>query len=143
MLVVAIIAVIATTFLGRASITDGIEVNGIRIVKDSSSALPSCRSGVNQVALIDAGNDSDGKAILAELSRRQLGPDGVIAIFLTHGHPDHTAGIKLFPKAQVMALDREVSWRARRRHRRGARSPHSTHAGPADGCEGDEGAARW
>ena len=60
------------------------------------------------MALVDAGNDASGKAILAELSRRQLGPDAVVAILLTHGHPDHTAGLKLFPKARVVALEREV-----------------------------------
>jgi glyoxylase-like metal-dependent hydrolase (beta-lactamase superfamily II) len=37
-----------------------------------------------------------------------MGPDNVVAIFVTHGHDDHTAALKLFPKAQIMSLDAEV-----------------------------------
>ena len=51
---------------------------------------------------------SEAKALLAELSRRGLGPDDVKVILLTHGHPDHIGGIAKFPKAQVMALAAEV-----------------------------------
>lgn len=107
-LIVAVAAVIGVTFMGRQSITDGLEINGIRIVKDGIVSVAVVPVGQGQVALIDAGNDGEGKAILAELSRRQLGRDSVIAILITHGHQDHTAGIKLFPKARVMALEREA-----------------------------------
>ncbi|MBF8301593.1 MAG: hypothetical protein HW394_1963, partial [Acidobacteria bacterium] len=48
------------------------------------------------------------EAILGELLRRQMGPDAVVAILLTHGHPDHTGAIRRFPQAQVMALEAEV-----------------------------------
>jgi glyoxylase-like metal-dependent hydrolase (beta-lactamase superfamily II) len=58
--------------------------------------------------LVDAGNDVQGKALLAELSRRGFGPDDVKVILLTHGHTDHIGGIRNFPKAQVMALAAEV-----------------------------------
>jgi len=107
-LVVVVVGIVAVTFMGRQSITDGFEINGIRIVKDGIVSIAVVPVGQGQVALIDAGNDAQGKAILAELSRRQLGPDAVTAILLTHGHQDHTAGIKLFPKARVIALEREV-----------------------------------
>lgn len=107
-LIVAVVGVIAVTFMGRQSITDGFETNGIRIVKDGIVSIAVVPVGPGQVALVDTGNDGAGKAILAELSRRQVGPDGVIAILITHGHQDHTAGIKLFPKAKVIALEREV-----------------------------------
>jgi glyoxylase-like metal-dependent hydrolase (beta-lactamase superfamily II) len=63
----------------------------------------------NTVALVDAGNDKNGTAILAELARRRLNPDSVSAILITHGHPDHTATIPLFPKAELITLDREVA----------------------------------
>ncbi len=100
---------IASALLGRRSAEDGIEVNGIRIVKDGMVTVGVVPLGDKMVALIDAGNDKDGAAILAELSRRQLDKDAVAAILITHGHPDHTGGIALFPKAEVMSLEREVA----------------------------------
>ena len=47
-----------------------------------------------KVALVDSGIDDSGSAVLAELSKRSLTPDSVAAIFLTHGHHDHIAGIQ-------------------------------------------------
>jgi len=108
LLVVAVVALFAITFMGRQSITDGFEVGGIRIVADGIVSVAVVPAGQGQVVLIDAGNDNAGQAILAELSRRQLGPDAVAAIFITHGHPDHTGAIGQFRKAQVMALEAEV-----------------------------------
>ncbi len=109
LLVIAAVGTIASAFVGRQSITDGFEINGIRIVKDGIVSVAFVPIGSGEVALIDAGNDKSGKAILAELTRRQLGTDAVKAILLTHGHPDHTAAILLFPDAQVMALGPEVA----------------------------------
>ena len=105
---IAAAALIASALLGRQSVVDGSEVNGVRIVADGITSLAVISVSDNQVALIDAGNDKTGKAVLAELSRRKLGPDAVAAVFLTHGHGDHRGAIPLFPKAQVMALEREV-----------------------------------
>jgi hydroxyacylglutathione hydrolase len=108
LLVVLALALVAPAFLGRQSVPEGIEVNGIRIVKDGIVSAAIVPIGEGEVALIDAGNDASGKPILQELSRRGLGPDAVSAILLTHGHPDHVAAIAAFPKARVMALAREV-----------------------------------
>ena len=108
LLVVTAAALVGSAFIGRQPLTDGAEINGIRIVKDGIVGIGVVPIGEKEVALIDAGNDPSGKAILAELSRRNLGPDAVTAILLTHGHPDHTASIHLFGKAQVMALQAEV-----------------------------------
>jgi glyoxylase-like metal-dependent hydrolase (beta-lactamase superfamily II) len=99
---------LAWTFLGRSSVVDGAEFGSVRIVKDGIVSVGIFPTDDKQVALVDAGNDKTGKAILAELARRGLGPDNVTTILLTHGHPDHTAAIALFPRAQVMALDQEV-----------------------------------
>jgi glyoxylase-like metal-dependent hydrolase (beta-lactamase superfamily II) len=101
-------ALIATALMGRQSIVDGSEVNGIRIVADGITSLAVIPVGEGRVALIDAGNDKAGRAILAELSRRHVGPDAVAAVFLTHGHGDHRGAVRLFPKAEVMALEAEV-----------------------------------
>ena len=106
--VVAVVALLAVTFLGRQSITDGAEVDGIRIVKDGMVAVGVIPIADGEVALVDAGNDAAATAILAELTRRNLGPDAVTTILITHGHPDHIAGVAKFPRAQVIALDAEA-----------------------------------
>ena len=93
-LVLALAALLAVTFLGRRPVKDGEEISDIRIVADggmSSAALVPL--GRNQFALIDAGNDTQATAILAELMRRRLTADAVRIIFLTHGHPDHLGGV--------------------------------------------------
>ena len=100
---------IASALLGRRSAEDGVEVNGIRIVKDGMVTVGVVPLSDNTVALIDAGNDKLGVAIVAELARRNLDPNAVTAIFITHGHPDHTGAISLFPKAEVMSLEREAA----------------------------------
>jgi len=101
-------AAVTSALVGRQSITDGAEVDGVRIVADGITSMAVIPAGAGQVILIDAGNDKAGRAILAELSRRALGPDAVVAIFLTHGHGDHRGAVPLFPKAQVMALNAEI-----------------------------------
>lgn len=108
LLLVTAVVVVGSAFMGRQPITDGFEINGIRVVKDGIVSIGVVPINANEVALIDAGNDTSGKAILAELARRMMGPDNVTVILLTHGHADHTAGIPLFPKAEVMALEAEV-----------------------------------
>jgi len=99
---------IATTFMGRQPIPDGLEINGLRIVKDGFVSISVLPLAGGDVALFDAGNDKTGKAILGALSRLGLGRENVKTIFLTHGHRDHVAGVPLFPDAQVMALSEEV-----------------------------------
>jgi hydroxyacylglutathione hydrolase len=107
-LVVTVAVLLAVTFLGRRSIVDGWELKTARVVKDGIVSVGVLAMGEREVALVDAGNDKEGKAILAELARRGLGPEAVKAILLTHGHRDHLAGVHLFPGAQVMALAGEV-----------------------------------
>src|ERR1044072_5145479 len=106
-LVVSVVALLAVTFMGRQSITDGAEAGGLRIVKDGVvgvGGVPVCE---REIAVVDAGNDKEAKAILAEPSRRHLGPDAVTTILITHGHPDHTGGVAMFPKADVISLEAE------------------------------------
>jgi hydroxyacylglutathione hydrolase len=107
-LVIGVASLLAVTFMGRRALMDGQEVSRIRIIADGFSSLAVIPISDRKVALVDAGEDQAGEAILRELMRRQLGPEAVTAILLTHGHPDHTGAIRQFPKAQVMALEAEV-----------------------------------
>jgi glyoxylase-like metal-dependent hydrolase (beta-lactamase superfamily II) len=119
LLVVAAAIPIAGTFLGRRS-AEETQINGIHIVKDGIVTVAIIPTSEKAVALVDAGNDKAGGAILAELSRMNLDPNAVEAILITHGHPDHTGAVSVFPKAQVMALEREI---ALIEGREGARGP--------------------
>ena len=107
-LVIGVAWLLAVTFMGRRAVLDGQEFDGIRIIADGFSSVAVIPIQDGRVALVDAGEDEAGEAILRELSARRLGPDAVTAILLTHGHPDHTAAIGRFPRAQVMALEAEV-----------------------------------
>ena len=84
-------------------------VPGVETVKNGFVSAFLLDAGPGKVALIDCNNDSAGKAILAALQKRGLGPSAVAAIFLTHGHPDHTAGCNQFPSAQVYAFAEDVA----------------------------------
>jgi glyoxylase-like metal-dependent hydrolase (beta-lactamase superfamily II) len=117
--VVALAAAIMSVSVGRRGPADGVEVGGVRIVRDGMVSLAVVPAGEGQVALIDAGNRrTGGQAVMAELSRRGLGPEAVSAILLTHGHMDHIGAISSFPEAQVMALEADaplIEGRARSR----------------------------
>ncbi len=52
--------------------------------------------------LVDAGLDSSGNAILAELGSQGVSRDAVHAVLITHGHPDHYAAVGRFPKARIL-----------------------------------------
>jgi glyoxylase-like metal-dependent hydrolase (beta-lactamase superfamily II) len=65
-------------------------------------------AGNGEVALIDAGNNTAGAAILDALRERNSSAENVTAIFITHAHPDHDAGIALFPRATIYAMKQEV-----------------------------------
>ncbi len=98
-------AFFGSVFGGMKELVDGAELpGGARVVKDGYVGVFVLPVNDNEVALIDAGNDANGVAILNELKRRGVGPEAVKAIFLTHGHPDHVAACHLFPKAEVMAM---------------------------------------
>jgi glyoxylase-like metal-dependent hydrolase (beta-lactamase superfamily II) len=81
---------------------------GTEPIYDGFSTAFLLDAGNGAIVLIDAGNDTSGKSILAALQKRNATPDNVTAIFMTHAHPDHDAGIALFPKATVYAMKREI-----------------------------------
>jgi glyoxylase-like metal-dependent hydrolase (beta-lactamase superfamily II) len=106
--IIGVGALLAVTFMGRRTIVDGQDVNGMRIVADGFASVGVIPLNDRQVALIDAGQDQSGDAIKRELMRRNLPVDAVAMILLTHGHPDHIGAVSQFPQAQVMALEAEV-----------------------------------
>ncbi len=107
-LVLAVVGLFASIFLGRAKLQDGQVLGSARTVKDGFVAAYMVDTGPGKVLLVDAGNDPAATAILAELTRRGLGKDAVSAIFLTHGHPDHLAGCAQFPDAPTYLLTADV-----------------------------------
>ena len=107
-LVVVLAALIAPAFIGNRAVVDGYEVNGVRVVADGFSSIGVIPINDREVVMVDAGNDTSGEAILAELTRRRLDPGAVSAIFITHGHSDHIGAARLFPRAEVLALGAEV-----------------------------------
>jgi glyoxylase-like metal-dependent hydrolase (beta-lactamase superfamily II) len=112
--IVCLLAVVAfagwySAFGRNSAIVDGSQVApGVETVKDSFVSAFILDAGHGKVALIDAGNDKSAKAILAALGRRGLAASAVSAIFLTHGHPDHTAGSGAFPDAQIYLMEPDV-----------------------------------
>jgi glyoxylase-like metal-dependent hydrolase (beta-lactamase superfamily II) len=57
----------------------------------------------NGAVLVDAGLDAEGTAIVAELKAQNIDPNQVHAVLITHGHPDHYAAARRFPKAAIVA----------------------------------------
>jgi hydroxyacylglutathione hydrolase len=102
-------SVVYSAFASNKAVTEGPLVEGVETVRDGFVNVFVLDSGPGKVALVDAGNDKSGKALLAALARRHLGPDSVAAIFLTHGHGDHIAGCRLFPGAAVYAMRPDVA----------------------------------
>jgi hydroxyacylglutathione hydrolase len=103
------VGIVASAFIGTSAIEDGRELgSSVRIVKDGFVSIGFIDLGDGKIALVDAGNDPTGKALLAELARRKLGPDAVTTVLLTHGHGDHMAGIHVLPSAAVYALAADV-----------------------------------
>jgi glyoxylase-like metal-dependent hydrolase (beta-lactamase superfamily II) len=112
--VVALLVVLAgavwyTAFGNNKPVVEGPVVDGVETVRDGFTNVFLVDTGPDKVALVDAGNDKSGKAVLAALARRNLAPAAVEAILLTHGHRDHIAACKLFPGAQVYAMEPEAS----------------------------------
>ena len=107
-LIVTVAAVLAVTFMGRQPVMDGQEVNGMRIIEDGFTAVGVIPINDRQVALVDTGQDATGEVLKRELARRQLQPESVAMILVTHGHLDHIGALGQFPQAQVMALEAEV-----------------------------------
>jgi hydroxyacylglutathione hydrolase len=114
LLVAAAAAMFLPVMVGMRPVIDGAKLGGgaATTVADGYVSMFLLDADPGQVALIDCGNDANGAAILAALKARNLGPEAVKAIFLTHGHPDHIAGCHLFPGAEIYAYPADVKMAA-------------------------------
>lgn len=75
---------------------------GLRLRSGYSSAfLLPINTQETEFILIDAGADKTAEEILAVLAYKGVDASAVKAILVTHGHPDHTAGIRQFPDAEI------------------------------------------
>ncbi len=101
-------AMMGSIFSGLKEMPDGQELpGGAKRVNHGYTSAYLVPIGEKALALIDCADEPDAAAIKAELTRRGLGVDAVKAIFITHGHPDHTGGCKQFPGAQLFIGDGE------------------------------------
>lgn len=113
-LIVAILVIVVAAagfalFGGLQSATAGPALGpGIDRVQAGYSSAYVLDAGNGQLALVDAGADASGAALLQDLQARHASADNVVAILLTHAHSDHIAALELFPKATVYAMKREV-----------------------------------
>ena len=105
--VLSVGGLLAMTFHGLAP-TEARELPGVGWVAfDGYAGFSILDAGNGQVVLIDAGNDKSGNPVLDALTAHQHKADDVVAVFLTHGHPDHIAAIPHLPNAKVYGLAAE------------------------------------
>jgi glyoxylase-like metal-dependent hydrolase (beta-lactamase superfamily II) len=108
--IVGLAAMLFVARHGVASVRDGELLPGGAVqIKDSFTSAFLLDAGPGVAVLIDAGQNAEAKAIKAALAARNLKPENVIAILLTHGHNDHFDGLAAFPSAEVMALSGDVA----------------------------------
>jgi glyoxylase-like metal-dependent hydrolase (beta-lactamase superfamily II) len=84
---------------------------GIAQVDAGGALVVAARVG-SKVVLFDAGMDEQGRALDALLRFMKASRADVSDIFITHGHPDHIAGVNLFPAARVHAGAADAGWMA-------------------------------
>lgn len=99
---------LASVFVGLTPIADGEVLGPLTTIQDGYVAAFVGTSADGTTFLIDAGNDPEGKAILAALDARGKSASDVRFLFLTHGHQDHIAACPLFAEATVIALAEEA-----------------------------------
>ena len=107
-LVMAFGVMMGSVFGGLKEMPDGQELpGGSKRINHGYTSAYLIPVSAEHFVLIDCADEPEANAIKAELTRLGLGVAAVKAIFLTHGHPDHTGGCKQFPQATVYVGDGE------------------------------------
>lgn len=113
------VGLLIATFASVAPIDDGsVLPSGAVTVKDGYSSAFIVPVG-SRVVLVDGGADLEAVAIRKALAARGFTDADVVAILLTHGHPDHTGACAAFPAAKVFAGKPELDLLAGRVAARG------------------------
>lgn len=96
-------AAVFLALMGTKPFEGGEIAGGItRILSGYSSAyLIQIDEAGHEFCLIDCGADPQAEEIMAVLRYKGVDATAVKAIFLTHGHTDHSAGLRKFPDAEV------------------------------------------
>ena len=111
-LVGLVVAVVVGARMMRGKFEPPTEIKpGIAQVDAGGALVVGARVG-GKVVLFDAGMDEEGRAIDALLKLLKASRGDVSDIFITHGHPDHIAGVNLFPAARVHAGAADAGWMA-------------------------------
>ena len=89
-------------------------INGFPATSDSHGAFGwssvwLLRNGTHTV-LVDTGGPAYVPVLRAELARRELTPDDITDVVLTHAHWDHCANFTIFPHARVWVGGIELDW---------------------------------
>jgi glyoxylase-like metal-dependent hydrolase (beta-lactamase superfamily II) len=112
LLVLAALAVVAVGIFTMATtqgVSGGPPLPGsvVRVVDGSTSCFI-VDAGGGKVILIDACQDAAGRSLTKSLDQTGHSPTDVLAVFLTHAHPDHTAGLQILAGVPVYALEAEA-----------------------------------
>lgn len=109
--VVVLAAGLGSAFYGITPMAAGpLGAAGLERVVDGYTSVGLVDTGAGAWALVDAGDDATGTALLAALQAHGAGPDAVTAIFLTHAHPDHVSACSVFPNARTYLLEAELPY---------------------------------
>lgn len=96
-------AAVFLTVMGTKPFQGGEIAPGVtRLLSGYSSAyLIQADEAGHEFCLVDCGADTQAEEILAVLRHKGVDATAVKTILLTHGHPDHSAGLRAFPDAEV------------------------------------------
>jgi len=108
--VLGLVASVAIPFMRYAPPQDGAVLpGGAMLVAAGGSNVYILPEGPDHVLLIDCGMDPKMTQVAAALKKHGLGLDSVVAVLITHAHPDHIVGCGALPKARFYAQAAEAA----------------------------------